>query len=310
MQGMNSPLAARLSAVLVCLFATIASAEEPPTSDKAIPVEDLLTSKGKVNLGFNLVYANSERSSVQVGDTVLIQTGPSQFVRVPVQVGEQRVNTDTLVAAPSVRYGATEDTQLSLRGSYSASYARTQGLSGADSSSTSRFVDARLGIDHRLQKEGKTPGLIGLLDVALAENNSITGSDISYGRSWTVGITVYRVFEPLVLSATAAYQLNLTRQRDGQQIDPGDLLFFSPSLNFIPNRDSSFGLGFTWLLRGSDAVDGSKNSIVQTRTDLNLYFSYAWSKPLLLFFTLKSNISGEGGASIGLSSSYTFGGSE
>lgn len=309
MQGIYSPLAAHLSVVLACLFATIASAEEPPTSDKAIPVENLLTSKGKVNLGFGLVYANSERSRVQVGDMVLIQTGPSQFVRVPIEVGELRVNTDTLVATPSLRYGVTENTQLSLRGSYSTNYARTQGLSGSDSSSSSRFVGAYLGIDHRLQKEGKTPGLIGLLDVALAENNSISGSDISYARSWLIGITAYRVFEPLVLSATAAYQMNLARQRDGQQFDPGNLIVFSPSLNFIPNRDSSFGLGFAWVLGGSDVVDGSESSIVQTRTDLNLYFSYAWSKPLLLFFTLNSNISGKGGASIGLSSSYTFGGS-
>lgn len=310
MQGMNSPLVACLSAMLLCWFSILASADEPPKeppqSDKAIPVEDLLTSQGRLNLGLSLVYANSEQSGVQVGNTVLIQTGPSQFVTVPITVGEQRVNTDTLVAVPSLRYGVTKDTQLSLRGSYSASYARTQGPSGVESSSTSRFVDAHLGIDHRLKKEGETPGLIGLLDVALAENNSITGSDVSYGRSWMIGVTAYRVFEPLVLSATAAYQLNLMRQRDGQKLDPGDLLWFSPSLNFIPNRDSSFGLGFTWVLRGSDAVDGIKNSGMQTHTDLNLYFSYAWSKPLLLFFTLNSNVSGGSGSSMGLSSSYTY----
>ena len=95
----------------VCIFA-----EEPRANDqKSLPLEDLLSSKGRWNIGLNAVYATTDRSSVEIGESVLVQVGPGQFVSVPSEVAEQRVNSDTLVLQPTTRYGLTDETQLTAR---------------------------------------------------------------------------------------------------------------------------------------------------------------------------------------------------
>ena len=148
----------------VCIFA-----EEPRANDqKSLPLEDLLSSKGRWSMGFSAVSVTADRSSVEIGESVLVQTGPGQFVSVPSEVSEQRINSDTLVLQPTTRYGLTDETQLTARLSAFSTWTRISGLKGERSDSSSRFADAWIGMDRRFVR--KAPRLpLGTLPFNPAE---------------------------------------------------------------------------------------------------------------------------------------------
>jgi len=281
-------------------------AAENPEADELLPIEDLLTSENQWTFSLATIYANSETTGAVVGETTLVQTGPGQFVTVPVDITQKRTNNDTLILVPTLRYGLTKDTQLSIHTSLSASQTRTQGQNGIDSDSSTRFADTWIGIDHRFRKEGDSPGFFAFLETSLAENLSTDSTDLAYGKSWLVGATFYRAIDPILMNLNTALQISLERESGGQDIDPGDFLSISPTAHFLPNRDIALSFGFNWTIRDTDKVDGKKISFRTTRTDLSFGFDYAVSKQSIFFVSLNTNISGGTGSSVGVTWNYEF----
>lgn len=286
--------------LLFCFIHTAQAAD-------SLAVDRLLSQQGKWQLGLNLVYANSEATNLQLGDTIPIQVSPGVFVSIPSSITQQQVNSDSLVAVPSLRYGLTDKLDVSWRASFTYTALRSQASNNLSSDSFSRFGDSWLSFNYRFRDQYDAVNMAAFAEMALVENNATQGSDLSYGRAYNLGLTLFRVYDPIVINALVAYQLNLERTSAGQALDPGDALVFSPGINFAPNRDTNLNLGFTWTRREGNKVNGARIGILQTSTLLNMGFAYAWSNKLSIYTSLSANISGGTGATIGMSMLYALG---
>ncbi len=286
------PLVRVLPLAIVCLVMPYSAQADLP-----LTIEDLLSDKGRFKLELSAIYANSEQRGVETASPLLVQTGPTSFVPIPTQVGDSYTNTDALVATLGLRYGLTSNTELYGRASLLASDSRREGLSGLSSSSDSGFADAWLGVNHRFLKDDETPALLGFAEAALAEKQQ---GGTSHGKSWLLGFTTYRAIDPLVLSLTGAYRFHISREDGGQDYTPGNLLLLNPSVAFAVNDKVTLTGGMQWKHRQADERAGATQSIRRTSTDFNMGMGYAWSKESTLNLGLRANVSGGGGAEMGL----------
>jgi hypothetical protein len=273
----------------------------------SLAVERLISQQGKLQFGLNLSYANSEASNLQLGDTIPVQVSPGVFVNIPSSITQEQVNSDSLVLVPSLRYGITDQLDISWRASFTDTSIRSQTNNNLSADSYSRFGDSWLGLNYRFKARHDEINTAVYGEVALAENSASQGSDLSYGRSFLLGVSTFRIYDPIVVNALFAYQVNLSRDSAGQSLNPGDSLIISPGINFAPNRDTNLNLGFTWTRKQGNKLDGARAGMLTTSTLLNLGFAYAWSNKLSVYTSLAANISGAGSATIGMSLVYDFG---
>jgi hypothetical protein len=193
-----------------CAFVLILSLTAPQVwADLPLTVEELITDKGKIKLDLSLTYANADKQGLSTGEPIIVQTGPTSFVTLPTLIGESRGNSDTFVATLGLRYGLNAKAEVYARASALSSSQRSSGVSGTSSSSESRFADAWAGVNYQFKKEDTTPALLGFAEVALRERHRIDSASF---KSATLGFTTYQAIDPVVLSLTAAYRFNRTRQ--------------------------------------------------------------------------------------------------
>lgn len=295
----------RSKCLLIALIAFSPAASLAATLNLFTTLDELVTSQGQWRVEFGGMYANTAGLFTQPGQPVTIQTGSTQFLTFLPVGGVERVNTDTLVLTPGLHYGLTPRTELYARANWLSTTARTtETLTGTLSdNSVSRFADAWIGINHVLLKEDKYPAVLGFAELALAENSSVTGTDNDYGKSLLLGGTVYRTTDPLVLSLTGAYRLNLERNLEGGAYEPGDVVLANPSVHFAVNDDVTLVGGVQWRWQGETQINHARFA-AETRTDLNLGMGYKWDKRLTLSASVRNNISGNGGADLSLTAVY------
>lgn len=306
---MNYPVGVIMRLISKFLFISLI-AISPGVSLAAIlspftTLDELVASQGQWRIELGGMYANTAGLFAQPGQPITIQTGSTQFLTFLPVGGVERVNTDTLVLTPGLHYGLTSRTELYARANWLSTTARTtETLTGTLSdSSASRFADAWIGINHVLLREDKYPAVLGFAELALAENSSVTGTDNDYGKSLLLGGTIYRTTDPLVLTMTGAYRLNLERNLEGGAYAPGDVVLANPAVHFAVNDDVTLVGGVQWRWQGETQINNSRFA-AETRTDLNLGLGYKWDGRLTLSASVRNNISGNGGADLSLTAVY------
>jgi len=288
------------ASIFLSAFSNSASADLPLT------VEDLLTAQDRYRLEFGLNYANSDRRNID-SQFDLIQTGSGSFVLLPVNVGEERRNSDFLAMTLGFRYGLTKDTELFARLTATADDVRIQNGSGTDSRSSQQLSNFVVGVNHKFSPDNDTPALLGFAEITLAENTATDGSDFVYSKTGQIGFTTYRAIDPVVLSLTAGYRYAGKRDVKDQSIDPGDLLFINPSVGFAVNNEVTLTGGVQLKFRVNDKIDDNSRGIHTSRTDLELGLGYAASKRATLNFQVRSDMTGDAGAQLGFNLLYKFG---
>lgn len=287
-----------------CALALILSlAASQVWADLPLTVEDLITDKGKIKLDLSLAYANADKQGLSTGEPIIVQTGPTSFVTLPTLIGESRGNSDTFVATLGLRYGLTAKAEVYARASALSSSQRSSGVSGTSSSSESRLADAWAGVNYQFKKEDTTPALLGFAEVALREKHRIDSASF---KSATLGFTTYQAIDPVVLSLTAAYRFNRTRQDGDQRYQPSDLLLLNPAVGFAVNDRVTLTTGLQWTSRKADRFDGAAQGFRRTSTDLLLGVGYGVARGNTLNTTFKANASGGGGTEIRVNWLYTF----
>lgn len=279
-------------------------------ADLPLTVEGMLSAPNRWRAELGINYANTEQRGVSTGRPIAVQVSTVQFVTIPTQVGTEHINSDTIVLSPGLRYGLSEDIELYARASWLSDSTRVQGVSGTDSQTNNRFDSLWLGVNHKLIEEGKSPALLGLFEIAVLEKSLLPGSTDSQnfsGHSGLIGVTTYRVIDPIVLSFTAAYRINAPRDIKDQSYIPGNFLVLSPSLSFAVNTDITLSAGLLWRNTRPDALNGLDQGILRTSTDLNLGFAWLWDERSVLGINSKSNQSGGGGSDIGMTWTYKLG---
>lgn len=264
------------------------------------------SSAGRWLLSASMIYSNSENSTVKSGDYTVVQTGPGQYVQVPT-LSPQSSNSDTLILFSGVNYSVTDDTGISLHVSGRSSWVRTETADGAHSNNTSRFSNVSLGMSHAFTNARKAmPTLLGFLNLTLADNVASSGTELVYGKSLGAGVAAYKYTDPVILSATAIYQMNLERSVNGAKLTPGNLFVFNPTVDFSANTFIGISAGFVWTLQQASAFETKPKGLHHTQTGLNFGLSYDWSEHVMLQASVDTNISGGGGASTGLTMIYSF----
>ena len=288
------------SAIALLLIAT------PCWADLPLTIEDLLTEKQEFRLELGLNYANSDRNNVNTRFD-LVQTGTGNFVLLPVDVSNQRQNSDILALTLGARYGITAKTELYSRLTATADDVRTQNGNETDSNSSQQLNDLVLGVNHQFSADNDTPALLGFAEISLAENTATGKSDFVHGKTGQIGFTTYRSIDPVVLSLTAGDRYAASRDVNGQSVNPGDLLFINPSLGFAINNEVTVTGGVQFKFRGKDKVDGNGVGIRTSQTDLDFGVGYAASEKLTLNFSIRADISSDNGAQAGFNVLYKFG---
>lgn len=92
-------------------------------------------------------------------------------------------------------------------------------------------------------------------------------------------------------------------------IDPGDLFYLEPNLNFAINDQVSISSGFRIGYLGRNK--GSRSALVgladTTQADLKLGMSFALTEKCILHSSVSANISDDGGSSVGIHMAYKLG---
>lgn len=289
------------SAVLFCL-------SQSALADLPLDIEGLLTDKGKFKLDLGLTYVNINRSSVATGEPILIQIGQTQFVSLPTQIGEARVNSDTLIPSLGLRYGLTSNTEVYGKTSWISDHARSTNVNGYETTSNNQFNDVWLGLNHRFIDEGNLPALLGFIEGAVAERQT---QSTSYGKSWLIGATTYRSLDPVVLAMTAAYQYRLHRQDGNSIYYPGHLFMLNPQVSFAANDKVTLSSGLTWRHQGASRSNtplGTTQSQRNTATTLNLGLAYLWDRRTMINLNSRSEVSGKNSTEISLAVQIKLGG--
>ncbi len=292
-----------MRSISIALLCTSAFLPIPALADLPLTVEGLLTSHNRWRAELGIIYANAELQGVSAGQAVSVQVSPTQFVSIPTQISTSLINTDAVVFSPGLRYGMSENTELYGRATWFKSNTRIQDVNGIRSQSSSRFDSLWLGINRKLVDEGKPPALLGFFEIAVAEKSQLPGSSNTRtitSKSGLIGATTYRVIDPIVLAFTAAYRINASRSINGQRYSPGNYLLFNPSVSFAANNDTSLSAGIQWRNVQTDVINGQDQSLLRTSTDFNFGLAWQWDERSTLNFSSTANISGNGGASLGM----------
>ncbi|TAJ77329.1 MAG: hypothetical protein EPO42_10305 [Gallionellaceae bacterium] len=109
-------------------------------ADLPLTVEGLLSAQNRWRAELGINYANAEQRGVSAGQPVVVQVATAQFVSVPTQIGTARINSDTIVLSPGLRYGLSENTELYGRASWLSDSSRIQGVNGTDSQTFLLFL--------------------------------------------------------------------------------------------------------------------------------------------------------------------------
>lgn len=266
-----------------------------------LTLEELISEKGVLRFEFGTTMSAS-RSDGVAGLFQSIQTGTGEYVSVPVEVGSTDRRSETAITKFGLRYGLTARSEVYARAlsrfEQSLSSDSTTGVSR--SSSNASFQNFVLGANYRLLDDGRFPGVIGFADVAVIENAAARGTQLRYGRSGTIGVTAYRVLDPVVLSLTAGYRINLERGVDGTRLDPGDALFINPSVGFAVNNELTLTGGFGLNFVSPDKRAGVAQRARETNADLQFGLAYAWNKNTTLRADARTEVLGERDFTVGL----------
>ena len=267
-------------------------------ADLPLSLENLLTDQHRYRMEFGLNYANSDRRNVS-SNFDMIQTGTGDFVLIPVQIGEQRQNSDIFAVTAGLRYGFSKTTEIYTRLTGTASNTRTQQGTEGDSHASQQFNSLVAGANRQFSADDKTPALLGFAEISLAENIRMDGTEIIHGKTALIGLTAHRSIDPLVLSMTAGYRYSGKRTINHQTIDPGDLFFVNPSVGFAVNDQMTLTGGLQVKFRKKDKLNNHSVGIQTSSTDLQFGLAYSADYKTTLNITARTDISGDSGAQIG-----------
>ena len=280
---------------LILAFASFSSLAH---ADLPLSLDELLTHQKQIRLELGLTYANSQYKGLVSGEPVLIQVSPAQFVTVPSQIGESNSFSDTQVFTLGGRYGVNSRTEIYSRLSAISTQNRRIVFNQPQYQQDDYVSDLWVGVNHVFIQEGKNPALLAFAELAAYE---ATPSESDSAKSLLIGFTTYRVSDPIVFSVTTAYRASAERKlTNGSFYTPNNYLLLNPSIGFAVNADVTLNFGWQWRNMTASKTDDHTNGLRQTITDLTLGAGWGLSKKSTVNFSIKSNLSGNEGAELGM----------
>lgn len=270
--------------------------------ESLLKVEDFSPAKGRWSINTGISYQSVDRGGYI--PIILFVTGANgASIAIPsISASDDRV--DKATATFGARYAVTNRLNLFGRVAASATNVRTTAAPGISRDETTADLDSlNVGVDFRFAPTPMRTHLTGFLSAAAAEKSN--GAYI-HGRAFSAGLTVSRVVDPLILSASVSYNHFLPRDTARGAFKPGNVIAFTPSIGFAVNPDIniSWGMGFSYRMVDERAgqLDGEDGVL----TTLNLGLAYRLSKDRLLNISGRAGVAGNDAALLSVGFSRRF----
>lgn len=230
----------------------------------------------------------------------MVDLDAGRTIAIPLPSTEGQSNTDTLVIAPTLRYGLSSKLEVSIRGSGTLQQLRTQQGQQTNSNTDTRWNDLWFGTQYQIfNNHPDYPNLLAFAELAALQRGE--NLDTAYAESGLFGITTYTINDPLVFSLTNSYQFSGTRKfTDGRTLKQGDVWSLSGSIGFAVNPEVTLTSGAAWRQQQSEQLNGQSSGMRRTQTSASLGFAYAVSERSNLSFNLSNPISGNSGSTLSL----------
>lgn len=253
-------------------------------------LEGLVAKQGSVELDLSFALsARSEDGIASAFETIFLDGG--QFVSVPTTLDPRQLETDTGLVAGTLRYGLTDKLEFSGFASFVGSDVRVvQAGQQIGSDGSFSLNDVGVGVSDQFSEDDETPALIGFARLTLAEATDPDGDDYAYGRTSNVGITTYRVIDPIVLTLTGGYRLAAERAVAGRDTDPGDVFYLNPGVAFAVNDQITLTSGINFQRIFADEIDGTQFGTDRTRAEMKFGVGYGVSRDLTLRTNARNHI--------------------
>lgn len=208
----------------------------------------------------------------------------------------------------TLRRGVTERLELSARAAIAGAEARVVSFGDEiERDGSLAFNEIAVGASWQFAEDDATPALIGFADLALAEAVDPEGDEYAHARTLNLGLTSYRVIDPVVLTLTGGYRLAAERTVDGVDVDPGDVLYLNPGVAFAANDRVTLTAGVNLRRLLADEVDGREIGASRTRAEMEFGLGYGVSDRLTLRAAARADVVGSDGFTAVLSVSRQFG---
>ena len=270
-------------------------------------LEELLPERGEVRADVSLVFsARSDDEITSAFETISL--GGGDFLTIPTAIDARRTEADSALLVGTLRYGATERLELSVRGALAGSDTRVVSFGeGVDQETSFALNELAVGASYQFSQDAETPALIGFADLTLAEAVDAEGDEYAYGRALNLGLTAYRVLDPVVLTLTGGYRAAAEREVAGSDVDPGDVLYLNPGVAFVVNDAVTLTAGVNLRRLLADEVDGREVGASRTRAEMEFGLGYGVSDRLTLRAAARADVVGSDGFTAVLSVSRQFG---
>ena len=280
------------SVVAICLAGSVVAQETLKAQDILdLDLDSLLTDEGRWKLELSSRYTHVTEDNLSIG-FVPISDGLGGSIDVPIDAGLGSITSDLIVASAGLRYGLTPETELLARASFTSSLSRSENvLTGAvEEVSSTDFTGLSFGLNHRFKDADETFGLISFANVDTATKQSDGG--FNYGKSGVVGITLYQVYDPIVLLLTSGYRPRLERSVDNLSVDLGDTSYINPTVSFAVNNDITLTGGIAIDFTNPDYIGGERISTTTTQSQIDFSVARSLSETASIRFDANIGVVG------------------
>lgn len=238
-------------------------------ADLPLLLENTIATQGKYTIDLGTIYSNTKVNNPKFSNYNLIQISPSSFISIPNTISSEPIQNEYLVTTIGLKYGIFQNLDIGLRTNFlynSNKYLNPN--SQEKSTSEIRFSDLSINMNYQFLQDGKYPAILGFIETSLLEKNEYQNTNFS---NWSLGITAYKSYDPIVLSLTTGYRYNLPRKVTNEdKYLPGNLLFINPQVSFVANEKISLIAGLNFKSTNSDKF----NNRVIERKNSSLDYSF------------------------------------
>lgn len=240
-------------------------------------------------------HNNSQKSPTQ--QFVWLDMGNGRTLPMPVLIGEQIANNDTLIGSIGADYQFNDKLDIGANVDFIYYENRTDLPSRV---SHKYLSDIGVNAQYKLfENHSKLPNINIYGDISLYDNaNNLNSKWLSSGL---IGINSYIINEPITISGTASYQTRQPRiTKMGDTVEFGDSVSLGGTVGFLVNPEISLNTGLSWQLTKPQKQNGQRIDTYRTQTNLSLGLTYAMSAKSNVSANIRTNISGQSGSSFSL----------
>jgi len=256
--------------------------------ESLLKVEDFSPVKGRWSLTAGLSYQSIDRGGYI--PSVFYVTDPSGAVVAVPTISQSDDRMDKVSLSFGARYALTNSVNLVGQAAGDMTSVRTTTAPNVSNNNTTAGFDAlSLGVDFRFSPTPSRTNFTGFFTVAAFEK---ANGDYIHGKTFSAGLTMSRVVDPLILSASLNYNHFLPRDTANGEFNPGNVITFTPSIGFAVNPDIniSWGMGFSYKV--GDELVGQPDQEDDVLSTVNLGLGYRLSRDTLLNVNGRAGVGG------------------